>query len=320
MMTSKILSRAMYATMITLGTTLTFTACDNNEPNPMTPENLVEIAAASPNFEILTSAIQSAELEEDLSLSGPFTVFAPVDAGFEDFLTANDLTAGDLLESPDLENILTYHVLSGEVNSFDVEAGSYMALNESQFYVSEDPSGDLWINGNAKIISTDIGATNGIIHALDQVIIPPSESIAEIAVASSTAAEPEFTQLVAALTRAGLVENVSGDEMDNLTVFAPTDAAFEELYQTLGVNGIDEIPVDQLTDVLLYHVVPARAFSQDLRQDASLPTLLEGESLTVDLANLQINESDLIPSSLNIHAVNGVIHGIDQVLLPPMEE
>ena len=203
MMKSKILSRAMYATAIAFGTILTFTACDDNEPNPMTPENLVEIAAASPNFEILTSAIQAAELEDDLSLSGPFTVFAPVDAGFEDFLTANDLTAGDLLASPDLENILTYHVLSGEVNSFDVEAGSYTALNGSQFYVSEDPSGDLWINGNAKIISTDIGATNGIIHALDQVIIPPSESIAEIAVASSTAAEPEFTQLVAALTRAG---------------------------------------------------------------------------------------------------------------------
>jgi len=319
MMLSKIFARTLYALALVIGTTLTFISCDDNEPMPLTPENLVEIAAASPNFEILVSAIQEAELEDDLSVGGPFTVFAPIDEGFEAFLTANNLTAGELLANPDLENILTYHVISGEINSFDVEPGSLTALNESQFYVSEDPSGDLWINGKAKIISTDIGATNGVIHALDQVIIPPSESIVEIAVANSTAAEPEFTQLLAALNRAGLVENFSGDAMDNLTVFAPTDAAFEDLYQTLGVNGIDDIPLDLLTDVLQYHVVPSRAFSQDLRQDASLPTLLESETLTVDLANLQINDSALIPSALNIHAVNGVIHAIDQVLLPPME-
>ena len=71
-----------------------------------------------------------------------------------------------------------------------------------------------------------------------------------------------------------------------------------------------------MTSVLTYHVVPARAFSQDLRDGAELPTLLEGETLTVDLPGLMINESGLVPSMLNIHATNGVIHVIDKVIVP----
>ena len=211
---------------------------------------------------------------------------------------------------------MTYHVVSGNVTSDDVMAGPVTSLSGDVFYVSVDPEGDIWINGNTMITDVDRMASNGVIHTLDYVITPPTMSIAEIAVENTTASTPEFTQLVAALTRAGLVDAVSGGTTDNLTVFAPTDAAFEDLYTSLGVSGVDEIDVDLLTDVLLYHVVPARAFSQDLRDGASLPTLLEGNNLSVDLPGLMINESGLVPSMLNIHATNGVIHVIDKVLVP----
>jgi uncharacterized surface protein with fasciclin (FAS1) repeats len=144
----------------------------------------------------------------------------------------------------------------------------------------------------------------------------PTQSIAEIAVGFTQAATPEFTQLVGALTRASLVDAVSGGFSDNLTVFAPTDAAFAQLYVDLGVDGYEDIPLETLTDVLLYHVVPARAFSQDLRDNAELPTLLTDETSTVNLGDLQIDNANLVPSLLNVHATNGVIHVIESVMLP----
>lgn len=293
-----------------------FTGCQEDETPPVPQQTVVEIASESADFNTLVAALEEADLTSALSGAGPFTVFAPNDEAFGSFLIANDLTSEELLSNPALNDILTYHVVSGDRPSAALEPGAISSLEGSTFYVSEDPTGNLWINGSAQVIEADIQASNGVIHVLDGVMVIPSQSIAEIAVEASTASTPEFTQLVAALTKVDLVEAVSGGTSDNLTVFAPTDAAFEALYAELGVSGLDEISEEDLLSILQYHVVPARAFSQDLRQDASLPTLLEGQTLTVDLANLQINESGLIPASINIHGTNGVIHAIDQVLIP----
>ncbi|SDD82862.1 Uncaracterized surface protein containing fasciclin (FAS1) repeats [Algoriphagus faecimaris] len=321
MKNSKIFFLKIPALLGMLGLGFGFTSCNDDTDPPLVPEEetIVDIASNSPDFTTLTAAVNQAGLTEALSQPGPLTVFAPTDGAFADFLTANNLTADELLANPDLASILSYHVIGGAVTADQVSPGAVTPINDIPFYVSEDPDGNLWINGNTQIIDTDIIADNGVIHVLDFVITAPTQNIAEIAIESTEAAEPEFTQLVAALLRADLAGSVSGDMMDNLTVFAPTDAAFENLYATLGVSGVDEIPLETLTDVLLYHVVPIRAFSQDLRDGASLPTLLEGQELSVDLANLQINESGLIADALNIHATNGVIHAIDQVLLPPSE-
>lgn len=307
-----------YVAMIAASVSLIgFSACQDDE-GPMTPEqqNVVEIAAEDPNFNTLSSAIEEADLATTLSSDGPFTIFAPTDAAFGSFLIDNDLTAEELLASPSLRDILTYHVISSTRLSSDLEPGAVSSLEGSNFFISEDPSGNFWINGSAQVTETDIRASNGVIHGLDAVIVIPSQSIVEIAVDASEASNPQFTQLVAALERVELLEELNGSSSDNYTVFAPTDEAFDQLYEDLGVSGMDEISDENLSSILQYHVVPARAFSQDLRQDATLPTLLEGANLTVDLANLQINESGLIPNSLNNHAVNGVIHSIDRVLIP----
>ncbi len=278
--------------------------------------SIADIVMADDNFSILLSAVLAADLDEALLEQGPFTVFAPTDEAMTAFLTDNGLTAEELLQSPDLASILSYHVVEGEVPASAVEAGSVTSFGGPPFFVSIDPDDNVWINGNAQIVDTDIEADNGIIHVLDYVITPPTESIAEIAVGYTQAETPEFTQLVGALSRAELVDAVSGGLDDNLTVFAPTDAAFEALYEDLGVDGYEDIPLETLTSVLTYHVVPARAFSQDLREGATLPTLLEGEDLMVNLADLEINSSGLVPELLNIHATNGVIHVVDQVIVP----
>jgi uncharacterized surface protein with fasciclin (FAS1) repeats len=295
-----------------------FSSCNDDDDMPPVQEepNIVEVAASNPNFSTLVGAVQAADLVGTLSGPGPFTVFAPSNDAFDSFLEDNNLTANQLLAVDNLGEILAYHVLGASVPAASVSPGSVATVSGDPFFVSAAPNGDLWINGNTKIVATDVTASNGIIHVLDYVITAPTNNIAEIAIASATSATPEFTQLVAALVRADLAGAFTGGFEDNLTVFAPTDLAFEALYEALGVDGVDDIPLETLTNVLLYHVVPARAFSQDLRDGAELPTLLEGSTLTVDLGSLQINDSNLVPAALNIHATNGVIHVIDSVLLP----
>jgi uncharacterized surface protein with fasciclin (FAS1) repeats len=296
-------------------TLVLFSSC-NEDDTPTPDPNIVEVASANANFSTLVTAVQTAGLVPTLSGTGPFTVFAPTNDAFNRFLTANGLTASQLLASDGLSETLTYHVVGASVPSSAVSAGKVTTVSGDPFYVSIAPNNEIWINGNTKITSTDVAASNGIIHVLDNVITPPTQNIAEIAIASTTATQPEFTQLVAALVRANLAGAFQGGFDDDFTVFAPTDAAFQDLYTALGVEGVDQIPLETLTAVLQYHVVPARAFSQDLRQGASLPTLLTGQNLTVNLSNLQINDSGLVAAALNIHATNGVIHVIDKVLMP----
>lgn len=295
-------------------------AIDNVLMPPVETNTIADIVIGNENFSTLLAAVLETGLADALaSAEGEFTVFAPTDVAFERFLTDNGLTAEALLASPNLVQILSYHVVPGIVPSPAVEAGSVTSLAGLPFYVSIDTENNVWINGNAKVEQVDVLADNGIIHIIDYVITPPSQSIAEIAVGFSQAAEPQFTQLVGALTRANLVDAVSGDSEDNLTVFAPTDQAFEALYTALNVDGYEDIDLDLLTAVLTYHVVPARAFSQDLREGAELPTLSGDNILSVNLADLEINSSGLVEGLLNVHAINGVIHVIDEVLLPPTE-
>lgn len=293
-----------------------FTACQEDENLLLPKQNIIETASDNSDFSTLVSAVEEANLTETLSGSGPFTVFAPTNQAFGEYLLKNNLSSSELFADPDLNDLLRYHVILGTKLSSDLKAGVINSLEGRNFYISEDPSGSLWINGSAKITETDVLASNGVIHVLDGVYVTPSQSIAEIVKAAAEASNPEFTQLVAALTRVNLIEAVDGGVLDNLTVFAPTDAAFQQLYDDLGVSGLRQISDENLSSILRYHVVPSRSFSQDLRQDAKLLTLLERQSLAVDLTNMKINESGLIPSSLNIHGVNGVIHAIDRVLLP----
>jgi uncharacterized surface protein with fasciclin (FAS1) repeats len=297
------------------GLMVLFSSCNDDDTTTPDP-NIVEVASANNNFSTLVTAVQTAGLVPTLSGTGPFTVFAPTNDAFNRFLSENGLTATQLLASDGLAETLTYHVVGASVPSSAVTAGKVTSVSGDPFYVSIAPNNEIWINGNTKITATDVAASNGIIHVLDNVITPPTQNIAEIAIASTTAAQPEFTQLVAALVRANLAGAFQGGFDDDFTVFAPTDAAFQELYTTLGVTGVDQIPLETLTAVLQYHVVPTRAFSQDLREGASLPTLLTGQNLTVNLADLQINDSGLVAAALNIHATNGVIHVIDKVLMP----
>ncbi len=288
---------------------------DSDMPSATVENNLLEIASSNPGFSTLVAALNQSGLADPLSQRGTYTMFAPTDEAFDSFLEENDMTAYDLLASPILEKTLTYHVLSSTLSSENVKAGGITSLSEENFYISEDPTGRLWINGSSEIIQTDIVGGNGVLHIIDHVITPPQQSIAEIAVASTETEVPEFTQLTASLIRTEMLELLSSTE-HSFTLFAPTDAAFEDFYRSLGVTGVDNIPVETLKDILQLHLLTGRSFFQDFRDKDRLPTLSEGQFLTVDLASRQVNGSDLKLTASNIHATNGVIHTIDSVILP----
>lgn len=299
-----------------LGLSFTISSCEEDMTIEQGDPNIVEVASANNEFSILVNAIQTAGLAETLSGSGPFTLFAPTNDAFGKYLSDNNLEASELLGADELNTVLTYHVVHSSLPSESFQAGRVNSVAGVPFFLSVSPTDELWINGNARVTDRDISASNGVIHAVNYVIIPPTENIAEITLEITESADPEFTQLVAALVRTELASMLMGGFDDNFTVFAPTDRAFQALYIALGVNGVDEIPVEKLTNVLRYHLVPARVFSQDLREGTELPTLLEGATLNVNLAGLSINESGLVANMLNMHATNGVIHVIDTVLWP----
>ncbi|WKZ59561.1 MAG: fasciclin domain-containing protein [Cyclobacteriaceae bacterium] len=281
---------------------------------------IVAPAYFNKNFTTLIAAVNAASpsILQALLAAGDKTLFAPTNEAFEE---AGITTLPD---QATLNAVLQYHVIAGtEVFAADIENGSSSAetLN-GNIYLSKGEAG-VFINGTTQVIATDITASNGVVHVIDRTLLPPSQTIADIAIDFSDNAEPEFTQLVAALLKVpALLEAADAD--GNLTVFAPTDAAFEALYEALDVADIDELEAaignEKLAEVLQHHIVAARVFSTDLSSGA-VTTL--NQDITINLSNLTITDGNgstpatgLVPSLLDVHATNGVIHVIDKVLIP----
>lgn len=280
------------------------------------PANSILNVVENNGFSTFLAAVEAAEFEGLLTNEGPFTLFVPTNAAFTRYLTENEIDQETLLTSPELENIISYHLIKGVLPAASIEAGRIPSLTEAPIFFSVAPNGAFWLNGKARITASNIAADNGLVHVIDQVIESPTQSISEKITSLNTAENPQFIILVEALEKTGQLTDLDRDFEDNVTLFAPTDAAFEELFADLGVSGIDAIGVETLRRILQYHLVPSRLFSQGLRESDTLPTLISGQTLSVNLAQLQINESGLISNLLNIHGQNGVIHGIDKVLVP----
>jgi transforming growth factor-beta-induced protein len=285
---------------------------------------VVEPAYFNKDFSTLTAAVVQAGLLNTLiNPASNLTVFAPTNAAFE----AAGITALPT-DNIELGNILKYHVLTTEVVASALPSGSasIATLLEKNFYLSNNGSAGVFINGKTRVTATDIQANNGVVHVINRTLLPPSDNIAEIVTTSAQAMQPQFTQLLAALQLVPTLVDAASDESANLTVFAPTDAAFEALYASLEVEDldgvVDAIGLAGLEKVLKHHIVGTRAFSTDL-QSGSLATL--EQSVSVNTTTLKItgasgsaNEAGLVATSLNILATNGVVHVIDKVLLPQL--
>ena len=302
---------------------------------------IVEPAYFNKNFSILTAAVVKAELLSVLiDQEASYTLFAPDNNAF---INAG-ITSLDGLTKEDLTPILTYHVLAAEVFGDGLpETGSAVTTLNGDFYLSINSSG-AYINGTTMVTAATVAGDaldydNGVVHTIDKTLVPASDDIVSIAVAASEASEgAEFGQLVAALTAVendqetdALITILSGQ--GPFTVFAPTDAAFQALYTLAGVADLNalagELGLETVATVLKYHVLGARVFSTDIpnalggNANVELMPLYGGTfTLTSDLtiidndAALDLGTADASIIDTDILGTNGVIHVIDQVLLP----
>jgi uncharacterized surface protein with fasciclin (FAS1) repeats len=287
-------------------------SCDNDDNDPMPddpkPANVVEVVAGSDDHNTLEAALGAAGLIETLQGSGPFTVFAPTDAAFA-ALPAG--TVETLLQDPsgDLRDILLYHVIGGNVMSSSLSDGMVAPTVLGDEVTVTINSQGVFIN-DARVTVADIETGNGVVHVIDAVLIP--EAPMPATVADIITGSPDHETLTAAVVAAGLVETLEG--AGPFTVFAPTDAAFAALPEGT-VESLLEDPSGALTDILLYHVVGAKAFSSDLSDGQEIETVY-GDNVTVTINNDGVFINGAQVTVADIEAENGVVHVIDAVMIP----
>jgi uncharacterized surface protein with fasciclin (FAS1) repeats len=297
-------------------------ACGGNDDDdlaqpPAPLKNIVETAQANSDFSILVEAVVAADLATTLSApGGTLTVFAPTNAAFAALLAELGLTKAQLLaDKPLLTAVLTYHVLPTRVVKARVPLGAPITTLEGGYFKIDEVGSAFVItdgrNRTSNITATDIPADNGIIHAIDKVLLPADKNIVETAQAL-----PDFSILVEAVVAANLVDTLSG--AGPLTVFAPTNAAFASLLAELGISKAALLAdTALLTKVLTYHVVPGLVLKAEVPVGTPITTA-QGEAFTVSAAlaitDRRVRASNIVAT--DVLTSNGVIHVVDKVILP----
>ena len=272
-------------------------------------EDIPSNAAGTGIHDSLVAALDRADLVATLSGDGPFTVFAPTDDAFtaagidlDSFNTDDEIAT--------LVDILTYHVLAGAVNSTQVTDGMSATMLNGDEVTFSVTDGTVMV-GDATVTIADVTASNGIIHVIDMVLMPPSDLVDIPTVAQGTGIHDS---LVAAVIQAELLTTLQGE--GPFTVFAPTDDAF-------AAAGIDLTALDNdegkatLTDILLYHVVSGSVASSALTNGMTA-TAVNGDDLTFTVGEgVMVNDANVILA--DVEASNGLVHVIDKVLMPPVD-
>ncbi len=277
-------------------------------PHPM---DIVDTLAATGNFATLATAIQVTDLSAKLKSTGPFTVFAPTDQAFA------ALPPGLFNDKDHLWEVLLYHIAATRVTSDSLSSGATIkTLLGDDLKVSKQ--GKMIKVNDATLIATPIQATNGLIYALDKVLLPPAKASAATAKATISdilTTDARFSTLVDALKATGVYTELQGT--GPFTIFAPAQQAFSNLPSPL-IGSLFRGP-QVWTRVLHYHIISGKKLlaadmtNQRVEQTEEGSTLVfskQGDTLLVGEA--KITETD-------IQAANGVIHVIDKVLVPPLD-
>ena len=258
-------------------------------------KDIVDTAVADGRFKTLVAAVQAAGLVETLKGKGPFTVFAPTDEAFAKLPAGT--VEGLLKEPAKLKDILLYHVVAGNVMAADAAKLTSANTVLGQPITIKAEGGKVMIN-DATVVIADVKTSNGVIHVIDRVILPPAPKAAEPTkapaatmapaakdIVDTAVADGRFKTLVAAVQAAGLVDTLKGK--GPFTVFAPTDEAFAKL-PAGTVEGLLKDPA-KLKDILLYHVVAGNVMAADAAKLTSADTVL-GKPITIKAEGWQGND------------------------------
>ena len=310
------MKKLLFSLILALGATLVFTSCKDDEEDT---KNIVELAQGTADLSTLVAAVQRAGLADELSGTDKLTVFAPTNAAFASLLSSLGFSKLEDVPTDILEDILLNHVVSGEVRSTALTTGYVQTLlpfGTSSSYVNNyvDLTSGVKIGGST-VTTADVSASNGVVHIIDKVILPPT-------VVNQALNNPNFSTLVAALTRSDLgvdyVTLLSGT--GPFTVFAPTNAAFTALLTELGFANLNAIPAATLNAVLQYHVVNGANVRSTQLTNQQVVTTFGGGAFKVDLTggakivDAKNRTSNIIAT--DVQGANGVVHAIDKVILP----
>ncbi|WP_373056530.1 fasciclin domain-containing protein [Zunongwangia sp. H14] len=286
------------------------------------PRNLNEILSETPDLSVLYQAIVAADLDSTLRETSTYTVFAPTNAAFEGV----DLSS---LSEEERQNVLLNHVINTTTadfaSTFSTGYLSTMATGpeETNLSIYVNTSNGITLNQDVSLVpnSSDVGSTNGVLHVVDGILMPPS-------VLDHAEANPEFSTFTEAVEMAGLTDALSVMEVTDtenpnypLTVFVPTNAAFENLMMQLngafGWSSLSDIPTDVLKEILQYHVIGGENLvAETLANTEQTPMLGETFSIDADGVISDASYSTSNVTTADIQGTNGVIHAIDKVLLP----
>jgi transforming growth factor-beta-induced protein len=300
-----------------------FSSCeDDNDTITLETNTIVDVAVDN-NLTSLVAAVTRADLVSTLSSNGSFTVFAPTNDAFQDLLDSNaNWNSLDDIPVETLRSVLLFHVLEGEVMSTDLSNTYVNTLstgpNDEPLSLQVEITGSVLFNGDATPLTTDVLASNGVVHVIDKVMLPPN-------VVTLALNNDGFTSLVAALTDSrhttDFVSILSGD--GPFTVFAPTNDAFQDLLDSdQNWNSLADVPIATLDAVLKYHVVNGANVQGNQLSNEDVFVL--GGSITIDLSTgVQIKTTSnqtvniiVSPATNDVQGTNGVVHAIDTVLLP----
>lgn len=318
---------------------------DDNAAADAASKNILEIAVENENTTILESAVLAADSSIATLLGGDdeLTVFAPTDAAFQALLADLGIDAPTLLGSTALLNaVLPYHVLATSVGEVKADAaigvaqspvpqnlvptvnGESVALSISQ----ENGADVLYVN-TSRVTGPDVDATNGVIHIIDKVLIPPPSELSDpgstiagiVTVLANAGEGAEFTILLEALVEVSgrpdatdLVGAASAQDA-SLTVFAPTDAAFAALLADLNLTAEQLLASPDLPGILKQHILDSEVSAlAAYASNGKTVTTLAGNNLNVDIQNNALVIEGSKVNEADVEASNGVIHIIDKVI------
>jgi transforming growth factor-beta-induced protein len=311
----------LFKMLIAVATVSTMlTACGGDDDPAPTPT--IAQAAQDAGFTALSAAAAKAGLASTLAdTSVSLTVFAPSNAAFAKLATQLGFASADAmvnaLPASTLASILQYHVLGTRKAAADLAAGGASQATLYKFggsaaSISLNFTGGVSIQDaaltTANVTTPDVAASNGIIHAIDKVLLPPGV----LNIVQMAQVNPAFDSLVSAVVKADLQDTLSG--AGPFTVFAPTHDAFAAIAAT-----VDGLSTQQLTNVLIYHVLGSQVLAANIPFGTPITTVL-GQSLVINAGTPPtISDSTNAPARIvatDVRASNGVIHVIDKVLIP----
>ena len=269
-----------------------------------------DIIAASPNHTSLSAALEVAGLESALQNGSTLTVFAPDNTAFDNLAAALGTDIDGLLALENLSDVLLYHVLGVSANSTEIANGDIVTpLNDANTIKLTVTSEGMVYANQAMVNAADLDADNGIVHSIDAVLLP-SETVVDIAI------DNDFTYLTTAVITAELLPALTNPLAD-FTVFAPSNEAFDNLAAALETDIDGLLALENLSDILLYHVLGASAFSGELSNGDIVTPLNDANTIKLTLTSEgMVYANQAMVFLADVAADNGVVHAIDAVILP----